>query len=165
MGIFAAFELFQIGITPVFQFLMNTDFRGVITVNRRVFDGSEKAFFDGLWTLFIFADSGEQFNLLRFRSLSKLFTEFITAHLINRCNPVAPFLFGLFIGDAQYGINVFADSRFFRARAGIICRNNSFGQFNDGAVLRFSEELESTCRSSGGFRWRFMLYMILCRSS
>jgi hypothetical protein len=38
------FELFQVGIAFVLQFLVNADLRGVIPVNRHVFDRPEEAF-------------------------------------------------------------------------------------------------------------------------
>ena len=66
----AAFELFDVSIALVSEFLMNADLRRVVTINRQVLDRFEEAFFERLRFAFVLADFREQRDLLLGRCAS-----------------------------------------------------------------------------------------------
>lgn len=122
----AAFELFDVGVALVSQFLMNADLRGVVTVNRQVLDRFEEALFNRLRFVFVLADVGQQRDLLFGSRAIESLGELGLTHLIHRGQSIAPQRFGLFGRFAHHQINEGGHVSGFRAGRVIVSGNNQF---------------------------------------
>src|ERR1700730_2671644 len=126
----ASGKLLQERVAFVMQLLVNPDLRRVVPVYRRVLDGAEKLFLDGLRRFLILADRSEQFYLLICARVSEGLAELFPAHLVNRYQTLAPGVPGDFGGFADDQVDVRGDAGSFCSRRMIVGRNDALGHLD-----------------------------------